>query len=73
MRKFQQEGERLVELECWGENQRGEKNLEGTSVVRLPSKDPLTNIYFDPKMLRKPPLCKLGPGLPSDGQAASSE
>jgi len=45
-RKWVEKGEHLVELECWGENQRGEKNLEGSSVVRLPSKDPSDRFTF---------------------------
>ena len=32
-------GEALVEIEWWGTNQRGEKNCNGTALVRLPSRD----------------------------------
>jgi acyl dehydratase len=45
-RKLIQNGEHLVELDCWGENQRGEKNLEGIALVRLPSKDPADRYTF---------------------------
>lgn len=38
-RTFEENGEHLVELECWGENQRGDKNTTGSAVVRLPSRD----------------------------------
>jgi acyl dehydratase len=31
-------GEHLVDLECWGETQRGERNMEATATVRLPSR-----------------------------------
>jgi acyl dehydratase len=33
------DGEHLVELECWGTNQRGERNVSATAEVRLPSHD----------------------------------
>jgi acyl dehydratase len=45
-RKFVANGEHLVELDCWGENQRGEKNVEGSAVVKLPSKDPADKYTF---------------------------
>jgi acyl dehydratase len=32
-------GEHLVELECWGETQNGERNVQATAAVRLPSRD----------------------------------
>jgi len=38
--KTKENGEALVQLEWWGENQRGERNCEGTASVRLPSRDP---------------------------------
>jgi acyl dehydratase len=41
VRTYVEDGEHLVELECWGENQRGEKNTTGSAVVRLPSLDPV--------------------------------
>jgi acyl dehydratase len=37
--KYIENGEHLVRVEVWGENQRGEKNTEGVAVVRLPSRD----------------------------------
>lgn len=45
-RKFVQNGEHLVELETWGENQRQEKNMEGSAIVRLPSKVPADKYTF---------------------------
>jgi acyl dehydratase len=33
------DGEALVDIRWWGENQRGERNCDGTAVVRLPSRD----------------------------------
>ena len=37
--KREENGERLVDLEIWGENQRGEVTTKGTATVRLPSKE----------------------------------
>jgi acyl dehydratase len=45
-RVFTDGQEHLVEIECWGENQRGEKNMEGSGVVRLPSKAPEDKYTF---------------------------
>ena len=38
--KREEEGEKLVDLEIWGENQRGEITTKGTATIRLPSKAP---------------------------------
>jgi len=46
IRKCVENGEHLVELECFGQNQRGEKNMDGGATVRLPSKDPADNYTF---------------------------
>ncbi|GAC1574592.1 MAG: MaoC family dehydratase N-terminal domain-containing protein [Candidatus Dormibacteria bacterium] len=32
-------GEHLVDLSCWGDTQRGDRNVEATATVRLPSRD----------------------------------
>jgi acyl dehydratase len=32
------DGAHLVDLSCWGETQRGDRNVEATAVVRLPSR-----------------------------------
>jgi acyl dehydratase len=45
-RRFIENGEHLVELECRGENQRKERNMEGSAIVRLPSKDPTDKYTF---------------------------
>lgn len=37
--KRKEGGEALVELQWWGENQRGERNCDGIAVVRLPCRD----------------------------------
>jgi acyl dehydratase len=37
--KRKENGEALVDIRWWGENQRGERNCDGTAVVRLPSRD----------------------------------
>ena len=37
--KRKEGGEALIDIRWWGENQRGEKNCDGTAVVRLPSRD----------------------------------
>jgi hypothetical protein len=34
-------GEKLVDMEVWGENQRQEVTMRGTATVRLPSKQPV--------------------------------
>ena len=36
--KRQEDGENLVDLEIWGENQRGEQTTKGTATLRLPSR-----------------------------------
>jgi acyl dehydratase len=38
VRKFVEGEQSLVELEIWGENQRGERTIPGTALVELPSK-----------------------------------
>jgi len=35
--KYVKDGEHLVDIECWGENQRGEVTMPGFATVRLPS------------------------------------
>jgi hypothetical protein len=40
-KKYIVDGEHLVDIECWGENQRGEITLPGSATVRLPSKSAL--------------------------------
>lgn len=37
-KKYVVDGEHLVDVECWGENQRGEVTIPGTATVRLPTK-----------------------------------
>ena len=37
-RKYVENGEHLVDIECWGENQRGEITMPGHATVVLPSK-----------------------------------
>ena len=39
-RKYVENGEHLVDVEVWAENQRGEITAPGRAVVRLPSKPP---------------------------------
>lgn len=41
-----EDGEHLVDIEAWGENQRGVKNTAGTAVVRLPSRQPEDSYLF---------------------------
>ena len=43
-KKYIVNGEHLVDIECWGENQRGEITLPGSATVRLPSKNPQKTI-----------------------------
>jgi len=38
-KKYIENGEHLVDIDCWGENQRGEITMPGKSTVRLPSKN----------------------------------
>ncbi|MGE4241078.1 FAS1-like dehydratase domain-containing protein [Ramlibacter sp.] len=37
--KRKENGEALVDIRWWGENQKGERNCDGSAVVRLPSRD----------------------------------
>jgi len=37
-RKYEDSGEHLVDINCWGENQRGEKTLIGQATIVLPTK-----------------------------------
>jgi acyl dehydratase len=37
--KYIKDGERLIDIECWAENQRGEITMPGLATVRLPSKN----------------------------------
>jgi len=37
--KYTKDGEHLVDIECWAENQRGEVTMPGAATVRLPSRD----------------------------------
>lgn len=41
-------GEHLVEVEAWGENQRGQRNVLSTAVVRLPSRSLDDGHSFEP-------------------------
>lgn len=41
-------GQHLVDLEAWGENQRGVRNVLATAVVRLPSRDVADRYCFAP-------------------------
>ena len=36
--KYEKDGEFLVDIDCWGENQRGEVTMPGAATVKLPSK-----------------------------------
>ncbi|MCH8297233.1 MAG: MaoC family dehydratase N-terminal domain-containing protein [Chloroflexi bacterium] len=38
--KRDEDGQKLVDMDVWGENQRGETSMKGTATVRLPSKAP---------------------------------
>ena len=38
MAKREEDGERLVDLEIWGENQKQEITTKGSATIRLPSK-----------------------------------
>lgn len=46
-RKYVKDGYALVDLEIWGENQRGEVTTPGLATVVLPSKDPSIPVFFD--------------------------
>ena len=37
--KRKENGEALIDIRWWGENQRGERNCDGSAVIRLPSRD----------------------------------
>jgi acyl dehydratase len=36
-RKYVENGEHLVDVDCWGETQRGDRNIRASATVRLPS------------------------------------
>ena len=38
VKKYEKDGEFLVDIDCWGENQRGEVTMPGTATVKLPTK-----------------------------------
>jgi len=42
--KRKEEGQALIDIQWWGENQRGEQNCNGIAVIRLPSKDLTMNL-----------------------------
>jgi hypothetical protein len=46
-RKYIKDGHALVDLEIWGENQRGEVTTPGLATVILPSRDPSIRVFFD--------------------------
>ncbi len=46
-RKYVKDGHALVDLEIWGENQRGEVTTPGVATVILPSRDPELRVFFD--------------------------
>ncbi|MBI2329462.1 MAG: MaoC family dehydratase N-terminal domain-containing protein [Chloroflexi bacterium] len=39
VKKYLENGEHLVDIDCWAENQRGEVTLSGPATVRLPTKE----------------------------------
>ena len=43
--KRDEDGQKLVDMDVWGENQRGETGIKATATVRLPSKVP-ANLPF---------------------------
>jgi acyl dehydratase len=46
-RKYIKDRHALVDLEIWGENQRGEMTTPGLATVILPSRDPNIPVHFD--------------------------
>ena len=44
--KTVKDGEHLVHIDCWSENQHGERNAEGSATIRLPSRDPSDLFLF---------------------------
>lgn len=46
-KKYVKDGHALVDLEIWGENQRGEVTTPGVATVILPSRDPSIPVFFD--------------------------
>jgi hypothetical protein len=45
-RKLEVDGEKRVEIACWGENQLGEKTTEALVGVRLPTRNPADRYLF---------------------------
>ncbi|WP_158816692.1 MaoC family dehydratase N-terminal domain-containing protein [Methylocapsa sp. S129] len=50
-RKYEKDGFALVDLEIWGENQRGEITTPGLATVVLPSRDANKRVFFDGSQL----------------------
>ncbi|MFC1532006.1 MaoC family dehydratase N-terminal domain-containing protein [Thermodesulfobacteriota bacterium] len=48
-RKYSEDGRYCVDIECWGENQRGEVTTPGTATAILPSRDHGPVIYPSPR------------------------
>jgi acyl dehydratase len=46
-KKYVKDGYALVDLEIWGENQRGELTAPGLATVMLPSRDVKNRVFFD--------------------------
>jgi hypothetical protein len=46
-KKYVKDGFALVDLEIWGENQRGELTTPGLATVMLPSRDVKNRVFFD--------------------------
>ena len=46
-RKYEVDGQKLVDLEIWADNQRGETTTKGVASVVLPSRDPSVAVVLD--------------------------
>lgn len=46
-RKYIKDGHALVDIEIWGENQRGEITTPGIATVALQSRDPELRVFLD--------------------------
>jgi len=51
--KYVEDGQYLVDIECWAENQRGEVTMPGTSTVILPSRTGGSVVYLTPPAQKK--------------------
>ena len=53
VRKYDDNGKYCVDIDCWGENQRGEINIPGKATVILPSRKSGPVVYPEPRNINR--------------------